>query len=112
MCSSMLQIIFTFLFFFIFQIGESLLVSILDASGHNPKSLISSSSYLSIQGVKEWLKQHALSLRGRCGPGYVSKYAAFSRARYLFVCIHVNITIVLMQMRKLIKGLFWIIVKY
>lgn len=108
----MLQIIFTFLFFFIFQIGESLLVSILDASGHNPKSLISSSSYLSIQGVKEWLKQHALSLRGRCGPGYVSKYAAFSRARYLFVCIHVNITIVLMQMRKLIKGLFWIIVKY
>ena len=38
-----------------------------------------------MQGVKEWLKQHALSLRGRCGPGYVSKYAAFSRARYLFL---------------------------
>ncbi|GFW09092.1 hypothetical protein TNCV_3081841 [Trichonephila clavipes] len=55
------------------EIGESLLVSILDAVGHNPKSQISSSQFLSIQGVKEWLKQHALSVRGRCAPDNLKK---------------------------------------
>ncbi|GFR16254.1 hypothetical protein TNCT_170771 [Trichonephila clavata] len=55
------------------EIGESLLVSILDAVGHNPKSQISSSQFLSIQGVKEWLKQHALSVRGRCVPNNLRK---------------------------------------
>ncbi|XP_035232813.1 cytosolic carboxypeptidase-like protein 5 isoform X2 [Stegodyphus dumicola] len=63
------------------QIGESLLVSILDASGHNPKSQISNSPFLSVQGVKEWLRQHAQSLRGRCTSGYVRKYVPLTRAR-------------------------------
>uniref|UniRef100_A0A2L2YQF4 Cytosolic carboxypeptidase-like protein 5 n=1 Tax=Parasteatoda tepidariorum TaxID=114398 RepID=A0A2L2YQF4_PARTP len=63
------------------QIGESLLVSILDAVGHNPKSQISSSQFLSIQGVKEWLRQHALSLRGRCGPSHTRKSPSVSGIR-------------------------------
>ncbi|GIX68678.1 hypothetical protein CDAR_47811 [Caerostris darwini] len=63
------------------QIGESLLLSILDAVGHNPKSQISSSQFLSIQGVKEWLKQHALSLRGRSAPNYVKKFTPLPGSR-------------------------------
>ncbi|XP_055934608.1 cytosolic carboxypeptidase-like protein 5 [Argiope bruennichi] len=55
------------------EIGESLLFSILDAVGHNPKSQINNSQFLSIQGVKEWLRQHAMALRGRCAPNYVKK---------------------------------------
>ncbi|GFY72449.1 hypothetical protein TNIN_273681 [Trichonephila inaurata madagascariensis] len=63
------------------EIGESLLVSILDAVGHNPKSQISSSQFLSIQGVKEWLKQHALSVRGRCAPDNLRKCAPLPGSR-------------------------------
>ncbi|KAG8187306.1 hypothetical protein JTE90_011676 [Oedothorax gibbosus] len=63
------------------QIGESLLVSILDVVGCNPRSQISSSQFLSVQGVKEWLKQHALSLRGRCAPTYVRKVMPVSGSK-------------------------------
>ncbi|GFS80939.1 hypothetical protein NPIL_62511 [Nephila pilipes] len=63
------------------QIGESLLVSILDAVGHNPKSQISSSQFVSVQGVKEWLKQHALSVRGRCAPNNLKKCSLLPGSR-------------------------------